>query len=178
VGSASDVAIGINSGTYQDEAGVSVLARLYMGNDFIDMSPVTASGSDRNINGGFLSLSTTKAQVGRYKGTLNDNDILFSNTGSMYFSGEVNYFNSNNNALLMGGVSYSGGPYGGVDISYGATQTSAPRVIAQLNDTTTAGNGRGSNVYALTTTGFSMAFQGSSFGGDMGICWWAWRMGS
>lgn len=175
VGDGSDVSVGLNSGTYtESETGYTVANRLYMGNGFIHLEVIKAATQDQY--GGTLQLDANSATIGRIKGGLNDNRLDFTDNGKMYHVGEVDYYGNNQNALMMGQRDWTGGPFGGADVTYGATQTTAPRGVAILNDTVALGDGRACSAFNYTTAGFSCAFGNGGSSGDAGsICWWAWR---
>lgn len=173
IGDGSSVSVGLNSGTFT-VASTTASNRLYMGDDFCKLQVIRASNQD--TFGGYLSLRQSEAKLGRDTGSNNDSNITFSDDGKIRFIGEIDYWNSGQNAILAGNVSWSNGPFSAVIVSYATTLDSAPRAIAQMNDTVSGGSGIATSVHSLSTTGFTAALNPGSSGADGSLHWWAWRL--
>lgn len=130
-------------------------------------------GTYDTVWGGYIVGDSHGLSLGRQKGGLNDNSIDFTDTGKMYYQGEFAYYSDNQNALMMGQGNDSG-THSTFTLSYGPTQTSAPRVIAQFNDGRTAGSGLGCSVQDLTESSFKAVPNGTT-SGDYGLIYWAFR---
>lgn len=171
-GDAGSVSMGFNSGLFTI-ASESAFNRIYMGEDFFKSEVVKA---DQTSWGGYTSLQYGQAAIGRNTGSSTDCHLTFGSDGKIRFQGEMDYFGTNDNAILMGAASFTGGPYGGAGASYGATQASTPLPVATLYDNdSVAGSGIGLSLNSRTTTGWDCAFTRTGAGSDGSLYFWAWR---
>jgi hypothetical protein len=127
------------------------------------------------VAGGFFYATDTLTQVGTQIGDDEDARIDFAHSnGSVRIVGEMDYYNSSQNALLMASDNAAGSS--GVIVSYGATSTGSPKVLVTLYDPSkTTTNALAVNVTARSTTGFTASFNGNT-GGSAELSWWAYRI--
>lgn len=193
VSSGTDVSLGLNSSPY-DSSGTSVLSRSYLTTTSgARLEVVTQSGQERHggyfiarpgfmeagwqrsgVDGGRIYADETGCLVGTNIGDSEDARIDFSHTdGTIRMIGEMDFYNSAQNALLMGSSDASSAS--GVIVAYGATSTGTPKVLATLYDTSkTSTNALGVNITARSTTGFTASFSGNT-GGTAELSWWSFR---
>jgi hypothetical protein len=193
VSTGTDVALGMNSSDF-DDSGVDVIARTYLSSTFAELAIVRSDDQTRRggyvravpssvligynrggVDGGFFYATDALTQVGTQVGDDEDARIDFAHSnGSVRIVGEMDYYNSSQNALLMASDNASGSS--GVIVSYGATSTGSPKVLVTLYDTSkSATNALAVNVTARSTTGFTASFNGST-GGTAELSWWAYRI--
>lgn len=171
-GDGSAVSVGVNSGTFT-VSSQTAFNRLYMGDDFFKCEVVKA---DQSPWGGYAAYSYGQTAIGRNTGTSSDSHLTFGSDGKIRFQGEMDYWGTNDNAILMGASSFTGGPYGGAGVAYGATQSSTPLPVLTLyDDNTVAGSGIGINLNSRTTSGWDSCFTKNMVGTDGSIYFWAWR---
>ncbi|MFB7244651.1 fibronectin type III domain-containing protein [Streptomyces populi] len=188
----TEVALGMNSSTY-DDSGTSALTRVYLGTALGEFAVVRADDQTRRggyarvtpssveigysrggVGGGFLYATDILTQVGTQVNDAEDARIDFTHAdGAVRIVGEMDYYNSSQNALLMGSDAANGAS--GVILSYGTTSTGTPRVLTQLYDPSkSATNALAVNVTAKSSTGFTASFNGNT-GGSAELAWWAYR---
>jgi hypothetical protein len=190
----TEVALGLNSSSYDDGTGVQVISRTYLGASTAEFAVVRSDDQSRrggyvratpvnlelgyssaDVTGGFFRATATLTQVGTEIGDTEDARIDFDHTdGTVRVIGEMDYYNSSQNALLMNSGSAAGSS--GVILTYGATSTGTPKLLATLYDPSkTASNALAVNITARSTTGFTASFSGNT-GGSAELSWWAYRI--
>lgn len=194
VSSGADVNLGMNSSPYDDGSGTDVTSRVYLSTSSAQLAVITADTQVRHggyvlasagsffagyikngIDGGRILADDTSIQIGTNLGDSEDARIDFDHDGgTIRMIGEMDYYNSAQNAVLMGSVDASGAS--GVIIAYGATSTGTPKVLATLYDTSkTATNALGVNITSRSATGFTASFSGNT-GGTAELSWWSFRI--
>ncbi|MEV8033887.1 hypothetical protein [Streptomyces sp. NPDC086182] len=193
VSTGTDVALGMNSSNYDDGTGTQAISRIYLGASIAEFAVVRADDqslrggyvrafptaleigyTSSGTTGGFFRASSTLTQVGTEIGDAEDARIDFDHTdGTIRAVGEMDYYNSPQNALMMNSNGAAGAS--GVIVTYGATTVGTSKVLATLYDPSkTASNALAVNITARSTTGFTGSFSGNT-GGSAELSWWAYR---
>jgi hypothetical protein len=190
----TDVSLGMNSSPYDDGSGTQVVSRVYLNTTNAQFAVIRADDQTRRggylqatandlsvgytragVDGGFFYATSALAQVGTAIGDDEDARIDFTHSdGAVRIVGEMDYYNSAQNALMMN-ASGAGGA-SGVIVTYGATATGTPKVLVTLYDPSkTTTNALAVNVTARSSTGFTGSFNGNT-GGSGELSWWAYRI--
>lgn len=128
--------------------------------------------------GGYVEARNTQAEIGWFDAGLpNDgSSINMLSDGKIRFTGEISYWGDSTDAILSGRVDWSGvANVGSLSCNYGATLATAPIVVANVFDDTSAGSGIGCNIRTITTSGFTAHFTKLANGTSGSVFFWAWR---
>lgn len=193
VSSGTDVNVGVNSSDF-DDSGTTCASRVYLARGVAALESIVTADQTRRggfvwvqpaalfagfnrdgADGGRVYADDHSLKVGTNVGDAEDARIDFEHDdGTIRMVGEMSYYNSSQNALLMGAVDASSAS--GVIVSYGATSTGAPKVLATLYDTSkTSTNALAVNLTARSSTGFTASFSGNT-GSTAELAWWAFRI--